>query len=145
MVPFENIISHKSKSSSLWDWMSHLSLSQGRPSDRTCTKKTFFRLLAKPRSLTNSHNRCSHVMKNAPVVQRLRGRIHARLYSVTHQQEPRDDRASTVLASSRHSPAHKGQLCVAIHGPRQWEMPSLSVTPSPLDSGSIWWRDRVER
>lgn len=23
-------------------------------------------------------------------------------------------------------------------------MPSLSVTPSPLDSGSIWWRDVQE-
>lgn len=120
---------------------SHLSLSQGRPRDRTSTKKSFFHLLAKLHSLTNSHNRCSHVMKNAPVVPRLRGRMHARLYSVTHQQDPSDDRASTVLASSRHSLAHKGELCVAIHGPGQWEMPTLSVPPSVLNSGSIWWRD----
>lgn len=99
--------------------MSHLFLVKESPSDRTSTKKTFFRLLAKPHSLTNSHNRCSLVMKNAPVASGLRGRMHARLHSVTHQQDPSDDRASTVLAFSRHSFAHKGELCVAIHEPGQ--------------------------
>lgn len=84
-------------------------------------------------------------MKNAPVVPGLRGCMHARLYSATHQRDPSDDRASTVLASTHHSLAHKGELCVAIYGPGQCEMPTLSVTPSPLDSGSIWWRDEQER